>query len=57
MLAEERLRAERAERNLGEMSAQQAKWEQELLQKDKTNAEQVGATHTCRMYGTCMLHH
>ncbi len=56
-MAEERLRAERAERNLGEMSAQQAKWEQELLQKDKTNAEQVGATHTCRMYGTCMLHH
>lgn len=39
--AEETLRAERAERNLGEMRALQAKWEQELAQKDRTNAEQV----------------
>lgn len=39
--AEETLRAERAERNLGEMNALQAKWEQELAQKDRTNAEQV----------------
>lgn len=39
---EETLRAERAERNLEEMRALQAKWEQELLQKDRANAEQVG---------------
>jgi hypothetical protein len=45
-LAEETMRADRAERTLGEMRVAQANWEQELQQKDKTNAEQV-TQHTC----------
>jgi hypothetical protein len=35
------MRADRAERNLGEMRASQAKWEEELHHKDDTHAEQV----------------
>lgn len=40
-LAEKCMELERAERNLGEMKTSQAKWEQELQQKNVTHAEQV----------------
>ena len=46
--AEETLCAERAESSLGEMSALQAKWEQELAQDDRTM--QTGAQALSSMH-------